>query len=256
MSVGACWCIVVAKSSLTVYHRRPLAIMSSGGDQPAVDPQGLSAEQLKRMERNRRRALEKRSFKRAGPPVSSRQCGSQSAVLSAQCRPAAPHRETQTIGPPPMKVPAYSILTSSSTPSSAATGTLRALQTPSNSCQTSDFTQDRSAAVSVQTSASATVQVLSTVGPSPQHGKVMSSGATVQVLSTVGAGPWQGKAMSSTGGRDSAATETTLRFSESRRRIKANFALVTKSRFKAIVQYDAMIIEIFKRVPSRAYGKF
>ncbi len=40
-----------------------------------------------------------------------------------------------------------------------------------------------------------------------------------------------------------------------RDRIKADFVILSRSRFKVAMQYDAGVIEVFKRMKTRAYGK-
>jgi hypothetical protein len=45
------------------------------------------------------------------------------------------------------------------------------------------------------------------------------------------------------------------KFTAIQQRIKASLVLVSRSRFKVLVPYNACIIEIFKKMPSKCYGK-
>ena len=45
------------------------------------------------------------------------------------------------------------------------------------------------------------------------------------------------------------------KFTAIQQRIKANLVLVSRSRFKVLVPYNTCVIEIFKKMPSKCYGK-
>ena len=45
------------------------------------------------------------------------------------------------------------------------------------------------------------------------------------------------------------------KFAALQKRICANLTLVSRTRFKAVVPYDSSLIEVFKKMPSRSYGR-
>ena len=47
----------------------------------------------------------------------------------------------------------------------------------------------------------------------------------------------------------------TEKFTAIQQRIKASLVLVSRSRFKVLVPYNTCVIEIFKKMPSKCYGK-
>ena len=47
----------------------------------------------------------------------------------------------------------------------------------------------------------------------------------------------------------------TEKFTAIQQRIKASLILVSRSRFKVLVPYNTCVIEIFKKMPSKCYGK-
>ena len=38
--------------------------------------------------------------------------------------------------------------------------------------------------------------------------------------------------------------------------VKADFVIASKSHFKVLTPYDAQLVGIFKRIPSRIYGEY
>ncbi len=200
-----------------------MATSSSGSGQVH---RALSNEQIQRIEQNRRKALEKLSSRRAGPippPVTQDVKTADSRPMK---RPASngPAGSAQ-MGTPPRKFPAYSSSCSSSASS---------FQIPQRGGLARAHGWNPPSSGAPGAAAAAT----SSQRPSGQH---------------------QSRNVSTTAGVGSALSvpiaTAQLNFAEIRRKIKANFTLISKSRFKVVVQYDTMLIEIFKKVPSRAYGK-
>ena len=184
----------------------------------------LSAEQLLRMEENRRRAQERLAGKRAHThvarsgisnlPSRSRPLGTQLITSSAG---------TDQFGPPPSKVPAYS-----------STSLLSSFQT---SLQKGNPTQT--------CNSSSNIRELSTTTTSSHYPN---------------SAHYQKNSESSNAAKSSqpvsvAAAVSQLKFTELQHKIKANVTMVSKTRFKVMVGYDSTLIEIFKKMPTRSYGK-
>ena len=173
---------------------------------------GLSAEQLHRMEENKRKAREKLAGKRSGPSLH---------VISSE-----------TFGPPAAKRPTLETGSMIGNPLLTGCGTHEV-----TNAHTSPVLQAPNPHLFLNSSKPNTSSFRSTPSISTKNF------ASVSVK--------YNKAPSS-------STHPSLsqpRFSELQKVIKATFVLVSRARFKLLVPYDRMLIEIFKQVPTKSYGK-
>lgn len=175
---------------------------------------GLSAEQLHRMEENKRKAQEKLAGKRSGSSLH---------VISAG------GTSSETFGPPAAKQP-----------------TLETENTIGNSHLTDCGTRE--------VAKPHTSTIVQAPNPHPFHNSSKPSFRSTPSISSkhfASSSVKYNKAPSSS----THASLSQPRFSELQKVIKANFALVSRARFKVLVPYDQKLIEIFKHMPTKSYGE-
>lgn len=89
--------------------------------------------------------------------------------------------------------------------------------------------------------------------PTSLHGCQATSTSAAAAAAAVGAHPGgTSVAAGSCSGTDGPSWP---KFSALQKKISANLTLVSRSRFKAVAPYDASLIEVFKKMPSRSYGR-
>ena len=211
----------------------------------------LSAEQLRRMEENRKKARERLANKRSAPVTTSATSSLNSNThFTSQC--------------PPAKRPALvTDAAQSSRPSNnVSSSTHNKYQEPnrfkSQSCSSP------STAVSFST---ATVTAhcnnpssLSSLNNKPTTSVTSHHGSHTQpfLSSSKTSGPSSTQLSSSLhpfgASNQPPSISKQLKFVEMQKKIKANMMLISKTRFKVLVPYETNVIEIFKRMPTRSYG--
>ena len=200
---------------------KPVEGQSTGGGH-------LSAEQLRRMEENRRKAREKLAAKRLQPSPSSSH--------STYKRVSVPPRGD--LGPPPAKRPA--IMTNPQHSSAQHKHMLPTTGYHGNHLrQFPQTSRSSSHEMPITSNSHCPVSKPRTFPPA------VPSSATdfyTNPKSTV---------------RTSTVSQKTQvpKFAPLQAKIKANMVLISRARFKVVVPYDSTVIELFKKMPTKSYGK-
>ena len=207
--------------------------------------QGLSTEQLRRMEENRLKAQARRlAMKRAGPQMPVHTSTETMYSKTPQCGTNRGHCQTlEHVGPPPEKRPAMS----SVMVRSALDGTAASFANPFRKqlqCHSDHGSGNKSPM-------STTAQEPFDVTRSSGLTNTFSYGSQKHVASQYHT---QKASSSSASFHQTMKTTPLPNFTEIQRAIKGKVTLISTTRFKVVVSYDLKVIEIFKRMPSRTYG--
>lgn len=213
----------------------------------------LSSEQVCRMEENRKRAQERLAMRRrVGGPHTG---GPDSCSISQPTSGGLNFKTPQSFDIPNsagswccVKRP----FSAKTDPSDAATSNAPSI----HPCSTSDSSQRLSNGPCISrpaTSVSSTSHIRGSHGSKVAHPTSLHSRP---VTSTAAATTHLG----SSGGTSAGGCSVTdgpnrPKFAALQKKICANFTLVSRTQFKAIVPYDSSLIEVFKMIPSRSYGR-
>ena len=224
-----------------------------GGEGGGAD---LSAEQVRRIEENRKRAQERLAVRRG---VGAHQTGGlDSRVISQSTPRGGPNfKPPPSSGPPPATITrhltdAVSTAVRTNSHDSAASSSAGFYSRSTSKPTPPPFSQGRIPGPGTTCHApfdSSTSHSQSFRGdkqarfaPPPSH--PASTPSTFQ----------RETGAAESGGSSSTDGSGQLTLVALKKRINANFMLVSRTRFKAVVPYDLTLIEVFKKIPSRNYG--
>lgn len=223
---------------------------------------GLTSEQLQRIELNRRRAQDRLSAKRKRKLLDSNYSSQQTLVMGSSVnKPMLPPQAKRCSAVhDPDNIPVQECMSGQSKtfPSSLSSSSSSSSSSlPSSSCSSAFYCKPKctplsnSISTQLQLAAGQNTSQQLLVRPIPQSvGQSTNSGLHCNQTSISNSG----RLFEQSSARVNPETE--CQYLSLQKKIKANFVMLSKIRFKVDVPFDAKVIEIFKKIGTRFYGNY